>query len=606
MNFLNDLIPEEYVQAFGWTLLHSIWQSALIALLVGILMVVLQRSSVVRYLVAAGSMPLILIAALFTFYLSLESAVIKSSENLQRQEIRKEKAFPETEPLETKALSEIQNTEEKSSLIDQFKSYFSSHFPLIITLWFIGIIVLTLRFLGGMAYAQRLKRYKVVDITPLWQEKLTSISQKIGLHQKVRLLESSMVAVPMVIGYLKPVILIPIGAISGLSASQVESILAHELAHILRRDYLVNIIQTVIEILFFYHPAVWWISARVREERENCCDDIAVQVNENILVYAKALTTLGELQVNTPAFAMAATGNNGILFKRIKRILMKPTQNPTFSEGFITACALFICLFAFTLVAKASMGSTITESQKSVEHTEIATISEGDYHATVLTTTNESGDDNNFIIIKDKDGKIVELYLNGKKIPEDEIENYTVMIENSLERKKVKDANSDKITAQDETAIKNMIKELEKEDFRFDFHFNEDETEQNHQDAPKRKEEAESTKEPYKLNSFIQKTMDMAKLGMEMGSLSMEMESLQRKMENSGESNKKTEAEIKKIEQKIKDLEAKMEELGKEIEASGEDFGKMSLDMARSALDSINFIFDEDEDEDPIEEENID
>ena len=109
-----------------------------------------------------------------------------------------------------------------------------------------------------------------------WQERLDRLARALRLSRPVALLESCLAEVPVVIGYVRPVILMPVGLLAGLPAGQVESILLHELAHIRRHDYLVNLLQTSVEGLLFYHPAVWWISGVIRAERENCCDDLVV------------------------------------------------------------------------------------------------------------------------------------------------------------------------------------------------------------------------------------------------------------------------------------------------------------------------------------------
>ncbi len=572
MNFLSSYIPHEYIQALGWTLLHSIWQAALIALIVGILMILVQKSSHIRYIIAASAMPLILICALGTFYLSFDTA----AQGIDSDTMPGTAQLADY-PMMEQATSESQD---KVSLQAQFKAYFSTHFPLIITLWFLGIIVLSLRFLGGLAYVQRLKHYKVVDVTEHWQRSMQDISDKIGLSRPVQLLESALVAVPMVVGYFKPVILLPIGAITGLSSSQVESILAHEMAHILRKDYLVNMIQTVIEIIFFYHPAIWWISRLIREERENCCDDIVIQVKEDTLVYAKALTTLGELQVRTPRLAMAATGSHNFLFKRIKRMLTKTKQHPTFSEGFLTAFIVCVCLFCFTLVARASLKiSSGTYLAGNV--TDMAVFEEGDINAVTMNIVDDEGNNDNLIIIRNKKGKIVELYVNGRKIPRSEIKKYEPMIEESLAENKDAQSIGKKFGVSDEIALQNMVKELEEESYKMDKAMAKSHARTNVQTKHPDKEHGRV------FNGFIRKTMEIAQKGIEIGALSMKLESLQKSLHDPGADVQKSEKAIKKLKQEIAAIEQEVEKIGKELEASGEDIGRMSLDMTSTILDSV-------------------
>src|SRR5213075_1924050 len=172
------------------------------------------------------------------------------------------------------------------------------------------VLVLSLRFAGGLVTAQRLKRIETSATVQLWQEKLRVLCVRLRVSRPVRLCESALVEVPTVIGWLRPVILIPLSAISGLSAEQLEALLAHELAHIRRYDYLVNLLQTSIETLLFYHPVVWWVSRRVRDEREHCCDDLAVAACGDAHFYATALLGMERLRNPMPALSMAAAGGS--------------------------------------------------------------------------------------------------------------------------------------------------------------------------------------------------------------------------------------------------------------------------------------------------------
>ena len=128
------------------------------------------------------------------------------------------------------------------------------------------------------------------------------------------------------------------------STAEVEAILAHELAHIARRDYLINLIQSFIEILFFFHPIVWWISMQIRVEREHCCDDLALQKGTDRLVYAKALLRLKELQTHAPQLALSFGGNQKYLLNRIQRILNQSQHKSTIMEKFVVTCLLLISL----------------------------------------------------------------------------------------------------------------------------------------------------------------------------------------------------------------------------------------------------------------------
>ena len=173
----------------------------------------------------------------------------------------------------------------------------------------------------GWLVAQRLKRRGRRDLNEEWQARLALLALRLGIRRTIGLCESALAKVPSVIGWLKPMILVPAGAMINLSVSELEAVLAHELAHIRRLDYLANLLQSAIETLMFYHPAMWWVSKRIRAERENCCDDLAIAACGDRIVYARALTALEELRGTTPQFAMAATG--GPLLNRVRRLLGK-------------------------------------------------------------------------------------------------------------------------------------------------------------------------------------------------------------------------------------------------------------------------------------------
>ncbi len=162
------------------------------------------------------------------------------------------------------------------------------------------------------------------------REMLARLSERMGVRRAVRLMQSAMVQAPTVIGWLRPVVLIPVGCLTGLSAAQVEAILAHELAHIRRHDYLVSVIQSVVEALLFYHPAVWWVSKQMRRERESCCDDVAVKLSGDRIAYARALSWLEEHRAAAPELVLGANG--GVLTMRIKRLLGYG-ESPVVSRG---------------------------------------------------------------------------------------------------------------------------------------------------------------------------------------------------------------------------------------------------------------------------------
>jgi hypothetical protein len=184
--------------------------------------------------------------------------------------------------------------------------------------WFAGAAACSLRLLMGFISVAALRRSRHAPVLAEWQHTLDRLIERMQVSRRVRLLPTDRVDAPSVIGWLRPVILAPVGVLSGLAPDQVEALLAHELAHVRRHDYLVNVLQGIAESLLFYHPAVWWISNQIRSEREHCCDDLAVAASGDVLVYARALAELESMR--SAHFKAALSANDGSLLRRIQRL----------------------------------------------------------------------------------------------------------------------------------------------------------------------------------------------------------------------------------------------------------------------------------------------
>ncbi len=290
------------IERIGWVLIHFLWQGAAVSALLATTLAALRKSSAaVRYAVSCGAMAVLLLAPVATFLLTSNSSDTPAQSTSGA-------AFTYVPVwMGTTGAAAVRSVQ------------LTDWFPFIIAVWAFGVSVLTLRLAGGLLVAHRMRNRLVQRVAADWQQRLATLSARLGVTQVVDLCESAVVEVPTVIGWLKPVILVPASALAQLAPSQLEALLAHELAHIRRHDYLVNIIQTVVETVLFYHPAVWWTGRRIREERENCCDDIAVAVCGDPASYARALSRLEEVRVYRPQLAMAADG--GSLIGRVRRLL---------------------------------------------------------------------------------------------------------------------------------------------------------------------------------------------------------------------------------------------------------------------------------------------
>ena len=340
MTWLEQLLPPALVRALGWTLLHSLWQGAVVALaLVGLLLLLRGHSARVRYATAAAALSLLLLLSLATFVRYYQAAA--PAEVVQVGAYAE--VVTESETMPADAVVAPATTVVAPTGLQRALDYFDQNLPIVVLAWLLGLLAMTLRLLGGLAYVQRLRHYRVRPLGAEWQARLRALSERAGVRRSVALLESARVRVPLVVGHLRPVILLPLGTVTGLSQSYMEAILAHELAHVVRRDYLLNLLQSIAEILFFYHPAAWFITAVLRTERENCCDDVATAlIGGNPLTVARALAALAEQSLAprpTPQLALSAVGPDGSLLGRIRRLARGRTA-PTFAEGFLAACVV--------------------------------------------------------------------------------------------------------------------------------------------------------------------------------------------------------------------------------------------------------------------------
>jgi beta-lactamase regulating signal transducer with metallopeptidase domain len=244
----------------------------------------------------------------------------------------------------------------------RFERVLNQSLPAVIGFWFAGVLFLLCRLNLGLMATRKMKYLAVESTSADPQRVLRALRTRLGIQRTVKLLNSARVQAPIMIGWLKPAILLPVGCMAGLSTLQVEAVLAHELAHIRRHDYLVNLFQSVMETVLFYHPAVWWVSSQIRREREHCCDDLAVAVCGDRLAYAKALSFLEERRSPVPAGAFGSTG--GVLKMRIARLLGL-NQPPVFPR----TPALILLVLAAATAGVAVWGSARAQSMPSQEET---------------------------------------------------------------------------------------------------------------------------------------------------------------------------------------------------------------------------------------------
>jgi len=346
------------VDALGWTLVHFIWQGASIAFAFAVINRTLSRAGAnVRYLLACGALLLMLLTPISTFVVLRDVSVTTPVTTFAPH------ALPSLRsPLASKAASAVlvptktiaSGVRANPALRTWIRSA-RAWMPWLVAAWGIGVFLLSVRLLGGWWIVHRLRRAASNTVIPEWQPRLVALARRIGVSRPVSLFRSALVQVPTAIGWLHPVILLPASTLTGLTPSQIESILAHELAHIRRHDYLVNFLQSLVETLLFYHPAVWWVSRRMREERELCCDDLAVRIAGDALIYADALCRLEQMRGHAESLAVAASG--GSLLARIKRLLATPPREDQGSRGLAALLGTAAVVALMTTPAPQSTGT---------------------------------------------------------------------------------------------------------------------------------------------------------------------------------------------------------------------------------------------------------
>ena len=304
-------VASPLARAIGFALLQFLWQGGAIWAITALLLFTLRRASPqLRHAVACLGLAAMILATVTTTVRYMHTpelaggvAALTSPGGISNL------------PASRSLLPQLTVTDVSPPALS--REWLEPRLPFVMLAWTAGVLVLTAHLFGGWWRVQRLRR----TATPITEQRVLALMHRIGdrmgVTRRLRLLKSAFVEVPAVIGWLQPAIVVPASVLTGLPFAYLEAVLAHELAHVRRADYLINLVQSVVEILLFYHPAVWWVSKQVRIEREHCCDDVAASLSDR-LEYARALASLEELR-QVPALAMSAGG--GELLGRIRRLV---------------------------------------------------------------------------------------------------------------------------------------------------------------------------------------------------------------------------------------------------------------------------------------------
>jgi len=481
MNIFHQILSERIIVSLGWTILHSLWQGVLVGIMLAALLYQFRRHSArLRYNLSVVSLLFIFIFSLLTF-----AFIYSGSGNIVENEVSRINSGLTTYQSIATYLSNdfIKTPVPEHSISVNILPFINDQFPLIVGLWLIGVFVAAFRLAGGYFMNTRYKRAYCNRLPQKFESIFEDLKRAFNIRRCVQVFESNLVKTPMLIGYFKPVILVPLNIVTHIPCEQIEAILAHELAHIKRHDFLVNIIQAVIEALMFYHPAIWMINRVIRKERENCCDDLALSVSSNTLNYVKALANIHAIPFKSDSLVMAMGTDRYHLLNRVIRIIKKRKMKTNLIDKLIAGSILISAGLVILLNTGATFRTespgqqalinlpgveymnpdselNVSDVERAVEVNNNITpapnvqvdpnidldvlpapeIHFAEYPDTSLkvkdntiTRTFIRGDEEMNIKMVVKKGKVTELYVNGEEIPEEDYDKYQDEIDKTLD-----------------------------------------------------------------------------------------------------------------------------------------------------------------------------
>lgn len=452
------------IHSLGWTIINSLWQGLFILILLAIALILINsKYAKIRSMLAYASLIIVFAASIRTF------ADINSVQTAKNKSSITSFSFSNNNLVMFHDIADSKNNKVDSSktiwdgMLISISSFSSRNIKYIVAIWLAGILFLTFRMLGGYFYMQKIKFQKIISVEKQWLRLLKSIAEKLEISRSVQLFESAIVNFPTIIGYFKPVILMPLGSLAEMPMDQVEMILAHELAHVKRSDYMLNLIQSFLEVLYFFNPAMWIISKIIRNEREYACDDLALRINSDSTVLVNALISVHQKEIEKPVVALSALGTKNSLLSRIKRMVHNNNYKSNTPKKLALSSALIATLFTITIIACSSsmdnynssnhVNASMINFDKTPAKPEVQELFSGIDNIkpieeienaekiVELERIKENNGKRKFNFHKDdtqwkgaiENGEVVKLYKDGKRIPENEINNHEDFILNTLD-----------------------------------------------------------------------------------------------------------------------------------------------------------------------------
>jgi beta-lactamase regulating signal transducer with metallopeptidase domain len=407
---LSDILQSPLGGIIADAVLHSLWFFSLIALSVFLIIrYQLVKNSTWRFRITLGALVIsfcafILIIAIAVFKMSGDTTAITNIHEAYGPDIS-DKIFAQ-------ASDGLKNTDNYIFMV-----------------WLIGVSLLSVRYLFSWTYLTFISAASNYVINTVLSDIFVKFATKNGVTGNVIVAESRFVSSPVLIGIFKPVILFPVGLVNQLTPQETEAVLAHELAHILRKDFVLNIFISVTEIFFFYHPAIWWLTSLARSEREYCCDERALQWTADRLCLAKTLVKIQGLSQSGNVQLALSFNQSKYFSNRIKRILNMNTRGNYFSGRLLgmSLAMAGLLFFAFHLTGKNYVENKLSDANnESSLTTEIPRDSIPSFNKESITIMKKSDDRD--VKISIENGDIKELIVDGKKIAPEDYDQYEDII----------------------------------------------------------------------------------------------------------------------------------------------------------------------------------
>lgn len=433
------------VQAICRTLFHSLWQGLLLAVAAGMVVLFTKKlRAAVRYNILTTLLAVFTVGVACTFCYQLSS--IKSNTATMAATVF-DAGILKANTTEAPVLMQAR----PQGISAMFNNWLTYNANFIVLGWLLVIAFRCVQMFMGLRGIYILRHKGLTPAGDEWNKRLAQLAASIQVSKPVRLMQSAIAKVPMITGHLKPVILLPAGVLTALPPNEIEAILLHELAHIRRRDYLVNMLQNICGMVFFFNPAVLWVSSLIKEERENCCDDIALAEVKNKKQFIHALISFQEYTLATSSYVVGFPGRKEHLLNRVKRIVTN--NNKTLNNMEKTLLATGIVILAFITFAFANAKQAHTPAKKAAVNTGVTTdeAATPDIYEDTTKKANakvreylvkDDGKGKHFTVTTDYEGKkyrltedndtITTLYVDDVKIPRDKIASYKPVLDNIM------------------------------------------------------------------------------------------------------------------------------------------------------------------------------